>query len=240
MEIEHNYEGNFDVAELHDNVAHGTESFINIMASKLGIFTLMEILKHGDRGRQTEASRILCLISSAVEKNLFIEQVDILPLIGMLKDSTLPIQSYVATTLCNLVGASNCNLFDKDDANSPFKTPGAIAGIVDLLQSGPIIDITGRLSAAELLWRLSQNYVNMALIGECNAIPTLIDSLSESHNGIRQYCLGTLCNLSESSKYISNIRIHNPVRALETIIQSGCPQENADASRIIENLRRNI
>ena len=209
------------------------------MASKLEILTLLESLEHGDRGCQTIASKLLSVISSADEKKLSIAELAIPLLIEKLKDPALLIRSHVATTLCNLVGASNCNLFDKDDANSPFKTPGAIAGIIDLLQFGHTI--TGRLHAAELLWRLSQNFANMALIGECiDAIPTLIAFLRENHNGIRQYCLGTLCNLSESPKYISNIRIHDPVNALNTIFWHGGPQEKADASRIIENLGRNF
>lgn len=187
---------------------------------------------------QTVASGLLSVISSANEKRLLIAELAIPLLIEKLKDSTLLVRSYVATTLCNVGGASNCNLFDKDDANSQFKTPGAIAGIIDLLQSGDII--TGRLSAAELLWRLSQNIVNRVRIGECDAIPILIDCLSESQNGVRQYCLGTLCNLSELPNYRSNIRIHKPVVAFANIVRSGCPQEKQDASKIIENLARNF
>jgi hypothetical protein len=234
LEIEHKYEGKFDVAEVHDEVANGIESF-NMMACKLDILTLLESLEHGDLGCQTVASKLLSVISSADEKKLSIAELAIPLLIEKLKDPALPIRSHVATTLCNPVGASNCNLFDKDDANSLFKTPG----IIDLLQFGHII--TGRLHAAELLWRLSQNFANMALVGECiDAIPTLIAFLRESHNGIRQYCLGTLCNLSESPKFISNIGIHDPGNALNTLFGNGGPQEKADASRIIENLGRNF
>lgn len=67
MEIEHNYEGNFDVAELHDKVTHGIES-LNMMAPKLEILTLLESLEHGDLGCQTVASWLLSVISSADEK----------------------------------------------------------------------------------------------------------------------------------------------------------------------------